>query len=199
MFCRKMYSKRRVEDVQRLARAVDRNGRLPGRLLQEAHIVDALGVVGVVVGVEDRAHLPDAGIQALRAQVRRGVDQDRGVALPQGNRDTAAPVLRVVGIAVAPMRPQQRDAAGAAAAEDGDLHAAALSNSVWKLAVVRAASCVERQAEHVRDIGRGVAHEARLVALAAHRHRREVGRVRLHQQPVERHGLRDLRAAPRRS
>src|SRR5262249_29206913 len=69
------------DSVRSVAGAEGRNGRLPCRLLEEADIVDALGVVGVVVGVEDRSQLRDAGIEALRPQVGRGVDQDRRLLL----------------------------------------------------------------------------------------------------------------------
>ena len=50
----------------------------------------------------------------------------------------------------------------------------------------------ERQAAQRRDLFRDVAHKRRLVALAAHRHRRHVGRVRLDEQALERHIAHDL-------
>ncbi len=40
----------------------------------------AVGVVGVVMGVEHCVQVPDIGVEQLVAQVRRGVDQDRGNA-----------------------------------------------------------------------------------------------------------------------
>ena len=51
---------------------------------------------------------------------------------------------------------------------------------------------LHRHAAQPRDLGGDVRHVGRLVALAAVRHRREVGRVGLDQQPVERHAARDV-------
>ena len=49
-----------------------------------------------------------------------------------------------------------------------------------------------RHALDLRQHGRGLHHVGRLVALAAVLARRQIGRIRLHQQPVERHRLRHL-------
>ena len=48
--------------------------------VERAQIVDAVGVVGVLVGVEHGIEPIDLGIQKLLAQVGRGVDQDPGDA-----------------------------------------------------------------------------------------------------------------------
>ena len=45
-----------------------------------AQIVDAVGVVGMLVGVEDRVEPVDLGIEQLLAQIGRGIDQDAGDA-----------------------------------------------------------------------------------------------------------------------
>ncbi len=116
-----------------------------------------MGVVGVLMGVEHAVDPIDAGVEQLLAQVRRGVDQDAGAAAVGGfalDQDGAAPapVLRVGGVAMAPAEPRTRNAAGKAAAEDGDgkRHAAAaelrgtLLNRRKKFSVVwRAISSVE--------------------------------------------------------
>ena len=49
-----------------------------------------------------------------------------------------------------------------------------------------------RDALHLRQHGRGLHHIGRLVALAAVLAGRQIGRVGLHQEAVERHGLRHL-------
>ena len=65
----------------------------------------------------------DAGLDQLLAEIRRGVDEDRGrlsaaEALDQ-RRAASAAVLRVGRIAGAPSLPDPRHAGGRAAAEDG--------------------------------------------------------------------------------
>ena len=51
---------------------------------------------------------------------------------------------------------------------------------------------LERNAAQPRDLRRDVRHKGRLVALAAKRHRREIGRVGLDQHAIERHAPRDV-------
>ncbi len=87
-------------------------------LVQEqcAQVVDAMGVVGVLVGVEDRIQPVDLGRQQLLAQVGRRIDQDAGhaaafAALDQ-QRGAAAAVLGIAGIADAPAERRPRDATG---------------------------------------------------------------------------------------
>jgi hypothetical protein len=46
-----------------------------------------------------------------------------------------------------------------------------------------------RQSEQFRSELRRVLHEGRLILLSALRHRRQIRRIRLDQQPVQRHGL----------
>ena len=46
-----------------------------------AQVVDAVGVVGVLMGEEDAVEPVDVGVEQLLAQVRRGVDQDAGDAV----------------------------------------------------------------------------------------------------------------------
>ena len=80
-----------------------------------------------------------------------------------------------------------------AAAQDRHPHLApsslarsALANSRKKLSVVAASSSADADALELGHLGRGMGDEGGLVGLAALRHRREVGRVGLDQQPVER-------------
>ena len=90
----------------------------------QAQIVDAVHVIGMVVGVEHAIDPTDAGVEQLLAEVGRGVDQDRGVAARavafDQQRAAPAPILRVGGIARAPMIADPRHAAGRAAAENGE-------------------------------------------------------------------------------
>ena len=48
---------------------------------KRAQIVDAVGMVGVLVGVEHAVEPIDLGIEQLLAQIRRRVDQDAGARL----------------------------------------------------------------------------------------------------------------------
>ena len=92
-----------------------------------AQIVDAVHMIGVVMGVEhpvDPAHI---GVEQLLPQVRRSVDQDggdtiRSFALHE-QRAAQAPVLRLGGIARAPAIADARRTARGAAAENGDFQA----------------------------------------------------------------------------
>ena len=79
-------------------------------------------MIGVVVGVDDGVELADAGGEELLAQVRRGVDEDTAAVVLDQDGGAQAPVSRVVGIAGAPVVADERHAARAAAAEDGDAH-----------------------------------------------------------------------------
>ena len=87
-----------------------------------AQVVEAVQVIGVRVGVEDAVEEPDPGVEELGAQVGGGVDQDAGGAGGGGaldeQRAAAAAVLRVRGVAVAPVAADAGDAGGGAAAED---------------------------------------------------------------------------------
>ena len=92
---------------------------------KRAQIVDAVGVVGMLMGVEHAVEPVDVGIEQLLAQIGRGVDQDAGdarqriVPLDQ-KRAAPAAVFRIVGIAGAPAQRRPRHAAGGAAAENGE-------------------------------------------------------------------------------
>ncbi len=80
-----------------------------------AQIVDAVRMIGVVVGIEHAIDPTCARVKQLLAKVRRGIDQDRGltaraVAFDQ-QRAAPAPILRILGIACTPMIADPRHAA----------------------------------------------------------------------------------------
>src|SRR5215471_11514382 len=112
-------------------------------MAEGAQLVDAVAVVGMVVGIEDGVEARDAGVEELQPQVRRGVDKDDGAALLHQHGYAPPPVARIGRIAVTPVSVDQRHAAGAAAAEDRHLHAGtgerALVKRRKKFAVVVAA------------------------------------------------------------
>src|SRR4051794_12480954 len=123
--------------------------RNPPSLMQHdrAEIVDAVGLVGVLVGQEYRIDVIDVGVDQLLAQVGRGIDHDPRGAVRAGTLDhqraAAATVFWIVGIAGAPAEGRSRYAGGGAAAEDGQRyrHAAAFGigtfeNSRKKFSVV---------------------------------------------------------------
>ena len=93
-----------------------------------------MGVVGVLVGVEDAVDPIDLGIEKLLAQIGRGIDQDpgdaAGVMTLDQKRRAAAAVFRIVGIAGAPTQRRPRHAGGGPAAENGEFqrHAAGASS-----------------------------------------------------------------------
>ncbi len=81
-----------------------------------AQIVDAMGLVGMLVGEEHRIETVDFGVDQLLAQIGRGVDHDAGDAvagtLLHQQRTAAAAVFGIVGIAAAPAERRARHAGG---------------------------------------------------------------------------------------
>ena len=67
--------KARLQDIQRLLRAVNVDPSVLDRPVCP-QIVDAVDVVGMVMGIENAVDVIYLGIEALRAEVRRGVDDD---------------------------------------------------------------------------------------------------------------------------
>ena len=69
-------------------------------------VVDAMGLIGMLMGQEYRVDVLDIGVDQLLAQIRRGIDDDARRALrrrPLGEqRAAAAPVFRIAGIAFSP-------------------------------------------------------------------------------------------------
>ncbi len=104
-------------------------GRAPALADPEgAQVVDAVGLVGVVVGVEHRVHAADAGRGGLLAELRRGVDHHGGLGGPvdvgaaaHQHRAAGAAVPRIGRVAHAPVAVRTRHAAGGPAAQDGEL------------------------------------------------------------------------------
>ena len=126
-------------------------------------------------------------------------------------RASPAPVLRIGGIASAPMIADARNPAGRAAAENGDLqtHAALCGtfsdgrgtflNRLKKFSVVSTRHLRLAHAAQGREQRRGVRDEGRLVGLAAHRLGRKImaHRSRPATGPTARQAR--CRAAPRHS
>ena len=106
------------------------------QIVDGAEIVDAVDMVSVGVGVEQCVDLADAGVQALPAQVRAGIDQDALTPCLDEDGTAAATVARVGRAADGAVAADLRHARGGAAAQHRYAHAAALANSRWKLAVV---------------------------------------------------------------
>ncbi len=108
-------------------RLVEINGNAPALMQHDGtEIVDAVGLVGVLVGQEHRVDVIDLGIDQLLAQIGRGVDHDprgavRAVTLDQ-QRAAASAVFWIVGIARAPAERRAWHARRGAAAEDRQRH-----------------------------------------------------------------------------
>ena len=84
---------------------------------ERAEVIDAVSMVGMLVGVEDAVEPIDLGVEELLAQVGRRVDQhprEPAVAAAPLDEQRRAPaaVLRIVRIAHAPAQRRPRDAAG---------------------------------------------------------------------------------------
>ena len=144
------------------------------------------------MGVEDGVHprhparqqlLRSSGaVSTSRRMPAVALDDDAGpgAAVARLGRVAGAPVAAAV------LAADQRHAGGAARAEQDHPHRAqaALRNRRRKFAVVRSASASGSRPRTSASTLRGVGDIGRLVALAAERHRREVRRVGLHQQPI---------------
>ncbi len=101
---------------------IDRNA--PALMQHDrAQIVDAVGLVGMLMGEKHRIDVIDLGVDQLLAQIGRGVDHDPGdaaIRCPFGEqRAAAAAVFGIGGIAGAPAERGTRHAGGGAAAENG--------------------------------------------------------------------------------
>src|SRR5262249_58724405 len=83
---------------------------------QAAQVVNAVGMVGMLMRIEHGVEPIDLGVKQLLAQIRRRIDQDTGnaragAALDQ-KRGAAPAVLGIARIAVAPAERWTRHAAG---------------------------------------------------------------------------------------
>ena len=81
---------------------------------QPAQVVDAVGMIGMLMGEEHRVEPIDLGVEKLLAQVRRSIDQNASDAAPS-RRSTSSDVRRrrfsgIVGVAGAPAERRARDA-----------------------------------------------------------------------------------------
>ncbi len=172
-----------------------------------AQVVDAVRVVGVVMRIEDAVERFAAHAQELLAQIRRGVDQHRGVPLLAETLDqraaAAAAVLRVGRIAGAPHGADARHAAGRPAPEDRGAvaHATAVLGCAGRFDLAKQAKEVvrrrrrqlgRRDALHLGQRRRGMRHVGRLVRLAAIGLGRQKRRVGLDQQAIERNRAGDV-------
>ena len=136
-FDRMMVQDRRIIAARRRHEAIGKPQQdvLGGRLVQidrnapalmqhhRTQIVDAVGLVGMLMGQEHRVDVIDIGVDQLLAQIGRGVDHDpRDAAIRRAldqQRTAAAAVFRIVGIAGAPAQRGARNAGGGSAAENG--------------------------------------------------------------------------------
>ena len=111
-------------------------------------------------------------------------------------RAAPAQVARLAGIAGAPALRDPRHAARGAAAQDREARGSRpalvhLREDRQRVGARRGGDLLEADAFGLGQRSRGRDDEGRLVALAPMRDRREIGRVGLHQHPVERDVARD--------
>ena len=85
-------------------------------------IIDAMGLIGVLVGQEHRIDVIDMGIDQLLAQIWRGIDHDpRNASIARTldqQRTATSAVLRIFGVAGAPAQRRPRNAGRRSAAKD---------------------------------------------------------------------------------
>ena len=90
-----------------------------------AKLVEAVAMVGMIVGPDHRVQTVEAGVQRLLAKIRAGVDEDVGAFVADQDRSPAAAVARLAGIAAAPIIADPGHAERGSAAQEPKLHAAA--------------------------------------------------------------------------
>ncbi len=164
-FDRPRFQDRRIGTARRLLKAISKaQPDMGGSAVIEIHrnaalavhhqrtqIVDAMGLVGVLMGEKHRIDMIDIGVEQLLAQIGRGIDhhpRHAAFALQLGHQRAApAPVLWVGRVAGAPAECRTRHPRRRTAAQDGERqrHAASscrgtLVNSLKKLSVVAFAS-----------------------------------------------------------
>ena len=120
----------------------DRSGTT---ITKRPEIIDAVAMVGMIVGPEDRINTMDFIVEELGAQVRGRIDENASTGIAfQKNRHPCAAVLRLIWIAKAPVRtvfaPKPGNTGRRSAAENNGLHAEAFLNNAKKLQVVASAS-----------------------------------------------------------
>ena len=149
-------------------------------------IVDAVAMIGMVVGPDHRVDVADAGIEQLLAQVGAGVDQDPRPVMLDQDRDPAAAVARLVRDRSRPSH--CRPAARRTTCRSRECAASRrrLGEQPMEIGAGGLGQALDRLAAQLGEEARRVGDEGRLAGLAAMRHRREEGRIGFDQQPVER-------------
>ena len=115
-----------AEVVERVRFGVDVDRRLLHGV-EAADLIEAEGVIDVVMGVDDRVAACEAGAEGLLAQVGRGVDQD-GAVVPggigelQARAGAEAAVARVGRCAHSAGAADEGNARAGACAEEGEAH-----------------------------------------------------------------------------
>jgi hypothetical protein len=167
-------------------------GRDARALLEEegADVVDAVGLVGVVVGEEHRVQpATPFGHQRLAAEIRRGVDHHRGLGGPlplaAGEQRTArAAVLRLGRIAGAPIavgprrRPEEPQPRMVSSRTDRSWSWNRCEKPEEGVFGPRL-GLAQGPAADLGQLGEDVRQIGRLVAPPAHRHGRQIGAVGL--------------------
>ena len=170
------------------------------RLLMRAQVVDAVDVVGMGMGVDQRVDRADAGVEALLAQVGAGVDQD---ALALGTRSGSSSAAACCAGRGERQTAQSQPICGTPEEvpqpSTSRAWAATLGNRRWKLAVVAASISATRQAPHLGQHLGDMRRVGGLVGPATQRHRCEVGRVGFQEQRGPRACRARSRAARRTS
>src|SRR5688572_242181 len=98
-----------------------------------------MAMVGMIVGDDRPGDVGHVRRQQLLAQVGAAIHQQPLAFALNQDRGTGAPVLRLIGIAIAPVISDPRHAGRGAGPQNANPHAALL-NSLKKLAVVASAS-----------------------------------------------------------
>src|SRR3954468_13123875 len=127
-----------LQAVERLTARIARHRAAAG-VVELPQIVDAVAMIGMVVGPDHCLDVVDVGIEQLLAKVRAGVDQDPHPLPRDQDRRPPPPFPRLGGIALPPVVADARHPRRGARAEDADLHQAPFANRIRKFPDVRSA------------------------------------------------------------
>ena len=148
-------------------------------------IVDAVAMVGMIVGDDDPVDAGDVRRQQLLAQIGAAIDQQAlAAAFDQDRRSGCGGCCGSAGSQSPQSLPIRGTPVDVPQPRIADLHAAAFPNSLKKLAVVASASSSSGSPRRSARKAAVSATNAGSQVCAAVRHRREERRVGFDQQPV---------------
>ena len=98
-----------LQEFERLAAGIARDGRA-AMVVKLAYVIDAMTVIGMIVGPENGVDMDDIGGQQLDAHVGGRIDKEARCGAFHQDRGPCPPVLRLGGITASPVIADPGDA-----------------------------------------------------------------------------------------